>query len=178
MINQKGQAFSVFELMIAGVVAFAILMVLLQVIGGITKGTDSDALTAISNAVSSASPSGQAFATPFILKKDVAVMVTNLASKTDLDKDSFIFTKGEFVSDTDEIEVAEDGTWMKYTGAKPQKKISAVVVCEQTNSDLSTALDMIEASTPTKDVAIAKILPGCKNDGIVCCVIVPTKAAN
>jgi hypothetical protein len=51
MINQRGQAFSVFELMIAAIVAIAILFVLLPIIQGITTPTG-DARTTIGNALS------------------------------------------------------------------------------------------------------------------------------
>jgi hypothetical protein len=169
MINQKGQAFSVFELMIAGVVAFAILMVLMQVIGGVLTGTDVAALSAISAAVSSASPSGQASAGSFILEKQIEIGVEDLASETDLDRESFIFTMGEFTA-ADSIDT--DGTYLKYSGSQPKKKISATIICKQTNADLEAALGRIDSSK--QDVSLAS--SGCPNDGIVCCVIIPTKS--
>ena len=169
MINQKGQAFSVFELMIAGVVAFAILMVLMQVIGGVLTGTDVAALSAISAAVSSASPSGQAAAGSFILEKGLDVAVEDLASETDLDKESFIFTAGEFDPNVDGVET--DGTYLRYSGSQPKKKIAATIICKQTNDDLITALSRV---SDKQDVSLAE--SGCVNDGIVCCVIIPTKA--
>jgi len=173
MINQKGQAFSVFELMIAGVVAFAILMVLMQVIGGILTGQDTDALSALSDAVKSASPSGQAYAGSFVLQKDLAVRVTNLASETDLDPSSFIFVSGEFASDAT-IEIADEGKGITYTGSSPKKKIAAMVICEQTSQDMSDALDALSNGTNGSKYDLT--LNGECVDGIVCCVIIPTKA--
>jgi len=185
MINQKGQAFSVFELMIAGVVAFAILMVLMQVIGGVLTGTDVAALSAISAAVSSASPSGQANAGSFILEKGLAIGVEDLASETDLDRESFIFTLGEFgvvdgSTPDSSISIGSDpdvGTYLEYKGSQPKKKISAIVICKQTNEDLMDALGRIEAGGK-QDVSnvTTSSTPGCPNDGVVCCVIIPTKS--
>ena len=172
MINQKGQAFSVFELMIAGVVAFAILMVLMQVIGGVLTGTDVAALSALSAAVSSANPSGQANAGSFILEREVGIGVEDLASETDLDRDSFIFTMGEF-TDVDSIDVGTDGTYLRYNGSQPKKKISAIVICKQTTEDISAALDRMD---PKYNVSSSSLGSRCANNGIVCCVIIPTKA--
>lgn len=172
MINQKGQAFSVFELMIAGVVAFAILMVLMQVIGGVLTGQDTDALTALSGAVDNASPSGQSYSGSFVLQKDLAVRATNLANETDLDKESFIFVPGEFASDpTINVENGDHITYTSSTGALPTKKIAAIVICEQTNQDLADAISSMDSSKYDFTNADA----GCANDGIVCCVIIPTR---
>jgi len=170
MINQKGQAFSVFELMIAGVVAFAILMVLLPIIANIWNGTGADPIPSISDSIKTVGTSGTLSTVPFVLKKDLSISSTNLASKTDLDKESFIFTMGEFTSE-DKIET--DGTYLKYLGPNGEKTISAIVVCEQTNSDLATSLGRMEASK--YDLSLAS--NGCARDGLLCCVIIPTRSS-
>jgi len=140
-MNQRGQAFSVFELMIAGVVAFAILIILLMVIGGVGTSAYSDAKTVMANALKTASPSGEATVQDFVLKKDESVDTSDLSTKTDLDEKSIYFTMGQF-EDTDGISVSDgssDGTSVHYTGLT-QKKMSAKVICKQTTIALDDAL--------------------------------------
>ena len=172
LLNQRGQAFSVFELMIAGVVAFAILMVLMTVINSIVVGNDADALTEISTAVETASPSGEVTTKTFVLQKDIAIDSPDLALNTDLDKESFIFVMGQF-EDTDGIEVGE-GDFLKYSGTSPKKRLAAKVICKQTNEDLSNALSRLDSSK----YDLGSSDSGCAEDGIVCCVIIPIKPTN
>jgi len=152
-MNQRGQAFSVFELMIAGVVAFAILIILLMVIGGVGTSAYSDAKTVMSNALKTASPSGEATVQDFVLNKGDSVDTADLSTKTDLDAKSIYFTMGQFV-DTDSISVTDsqpDGSSVHYTGLT-QKKMSAKVVCKQTTDALDAALERLNTGGITYDV--------------------------
>lgn len=185
MINQKGQAFSVFELMIAGVVAFAILMVLMQVIGGVLTGQDTDALSAISDAVKSANPSGEQPVANFVLKKGVSVDQSDLALATDLDADSFIFVLGAYGVDSGTNEIETDGTYLKYIGSQQKKKLAAIVVCKPTAAQVGSAVGRITAATATstydfttlstEDGCVSDATTKCCPEGLVCCVIIPTK---
>ena len=174
MINQKGQAFSVFELMIAGVVAFAILMVLMQVIGGILTDQDTNALDALSNAVKSANPSGEERLPNFVLRKNASIDNSDLAMRTDLDEGSFIFFTNDDLPDVE----SSDGTYFKYTGVQQKLTLSAVVICKPTGDQLSRAV-----SRWTDDNPIDTAFDGGDSDGdssvcekgLVCCAIIPLK---
>ncbi len=171
MINQRGQAFSVFELMIAGVVAFAILMVLMQVIGGVLTGQDTDALSAISDAVKSANPSGEQPVSNFVLKKGVSVDQSDLALATDLDAESFIFELGAFGSSS---EIETDGTYIKYIGSQQKKKLAALVICKPTQEQVDAAVGRIQSGASTSDYELNNYSGKCP-EGLTCCVIIPTK---
>jgi hypothetical protein len=173
MVNQKGQAFSVFELMIAGVVAFAILMVLMQVIGGVLTGQDTDALDALSDAVKSANPSGEQAVGNFVLKKGVSIDQSDLANATDLDLDSFIFEQGAF-SDN-EITVG-DGTYIRYIGSQQRLTLAATVICKPTPEQMEAAIDRLSDDSSTSDFTLGNY-SDCP-EGLVCCVIIPKKRTN
>ena len=149
MMNQRGQAFSVFELMIAGVVAFAILIILLMVIGGVGTNAYSDAKTVMANALKTASPSGEATIQDYVLNKDDSVDTADLSTKTDLDSKSIFFTMGQF-SDSDGIAVG-DGTYVKYTGLT-QKKMSGKVICKQTTDALDAALGRLNEGNTNYEI--------------------------
>jgi hypothetical protein len=166
MINQKGQAFSVFELMIAGVVAFAILMLLLQILPkDVTP--NNDPLTSISTAINSVQPSGEGKTSPFVLNTGTSIAVEDIASKTSMDKGSFIFTMGAFTSE-DKIET--DGTYLRYVGAQKEKTIAAMIICKETNQSLLDSLSRLDSKYDTTSAS-----EGCPEDGLVCCVIIPVK---
>jgi len=154
--------------MIAGVVAFAILMVLMTVINSIVVGQDAEALTELATAVKNASPSGEETTKTFVLEKDTSIDWSDMANQTDLDKGSFIFTMGQ-LTDTDGIET--DGTYLRYSGTSPKKRLMAKVICKQTNEDLANALDRLDSSK----YDLGDAASGCEEDGIVCCVIIPMK---
>lgn len=168
MVNQKGQAFSVFELMIAGVVAFAILMVLMQVIGGVLTGQDTDALDALSDAVKSANPSGEQPVPNFVLKKGTAVDQSDLALATDLDASSFVFVASDAFS-AEEIQVGSEGDYIKYVGSQQKKTIAALVICKPTQEQIDLALDRLSSDSISLEGS-----PTCPT-GLVCCVIIPKK---
>jgi hypothetical protein len=174
MVNQKGQAFSVFELMIAGVVAFAILMVLMQVIGGILTDQDTNALDALSNSVKSANPSGEERVTNFVLRKGATIDNVDLAMSTDLDEASFVFYTND---DLPEVE-SDDGTYIRYTGSQQKLILSAIIICKPTGTQLDTAIQRLQneysintAFTPVGNSDDS----GLCEAGLVCCGIVPLK---
>jgi Na+-transporting methylmalonyl-CoA/oxaloacetate decarboxylase gamma subunit len=180
--EKRAQAFSVFELMIAGVVAFAILIILLMVVGGVGTTAYSDAKTVIANAVKTASPSGEATTQDFVLKKTEGVDVSDLAVKTDLDEKSMFFAYGIFGAN-DGLQIGNDsadsadsltiaGTYLKYTGAT-QKKLAAKVICKQTSASLSTALSRLNQGTETYNFPSASDTDNGLCEGAQpCCAIV------
>jgi len=145
-MNQRGQAFSVFELMIAGVVAFAILIILLMVIGNVGIGNYSDAKKVLGDAVKTAAPSGPATSQEFVIKKDEPITTSDLAVKTELDEKSMFFNYGQFDETRDSMSIGAEGDSLVYTGST-QKKLAAKVICAQTADDLVKKFALLEAST-------------------------------
>ncbi|MFA5126367.1 MAG: hypothetical protein WC462_05195 [archaeon] len=144
MLGKKGQASSVFELMIAGVVAFAILIILLTIVFKVDPdGGYSSARDVIGNSIKAASPSGQATIANFKLDKDGLIGVEDLAVKTSLDADSIFFLKGELGSNP-AIEVSSSTpgkSYMKYSGTGIT--MSAMVLCKSTASALDESLPLL-----------------------------------
>jgi hypothetical protein len=144
VVNQRGQAFSVFELMIAGVVAFAILIVLLMVIGGVNPlGTSQDAKTTISNGIKSISPSGDTTTGVFELNSKSALTSDDLTEKTGLDARSIVFAVGQFgvgSNPNTQVVAADSGSGVQYTGSGTLRA-KARVICKQTGAKLQAFLD-------------------------------------
>lgn len=197
MVNQKGQAFSVFELMIAGVVAFAILMVLMQIIGGVLTGQDTDALDSISSKIKAVQPSGQDNTGNFVLKKGVTIDATDLASKTDLDEGSFVFLENELVPEVEVSFTGESiGDYIKYTGSQQKHTLSAFVICKPTAQQLENTLarfgdddrdieltGSFQSSSGVDSSSDSSLLRGADDDsgcinGLPCCAIIPMKRVN
>jgi hypothetical protein len=146
LMNNKGQAFSVFELMIAGVVAFAILIILLMVIGGVGIGNYSDAKKVLGDAVKTAAPSGPATSQNFALRKDEPITTSDLAVTTELDAKSMFFNYGQFDESKDSLAIGSDGDSVVYTGAT-QKRLAAKILCAQTAEDLVKKFDLLSSSS-------------------------------
>ncbi|MEI7960867.1 MAG: hypothetical protein WCI04_00880 [archaeon] len=176
MLNNKGQAFSVFELMIAGVVAFAILIILLSVISGVMFSTNNDPLNAIGTTLKTVAPSGQTLTDKFQVKSGVTVRATNFATKTDLDASSIMFFKGMF-EDNDLLKVdVSDGSngtkvsYMSWTGSTALTA-RAQVICGATAAEAVSALELLDSSFNVN----ASDLGNYCGDAKPCCAIVLDK---
>jgi len=145
VLNQKGQAFSVFELMIAGVVAFAILIILLMVINNVNTGVTSNPKDAISTAVKTVGVSGQTTSNVFSFKNGAQVSSDDISSQTGLDVGSLFFMTGQFGSDST-ITVSSDGKSVLYTGST-EKKVQAIVNCKQNEGALSNSISVLSQSS-------------------------------
>jgi hypothetical protein len=137
MLNQRGQAFSVFELMIAGVVAFAILIVLLMVINGVNPNTAQDVKTVIVNGIKGVSPSGDQTTGVFELKNN-GIDSSDLVDKTGLSKESMFFAKGQYGNNTSVV-LADDMGGFRYTGTN-SFRAQARIICKQTGQNLDEYL--------------------------------------
>ena len=98
--SAKGQAFSVFELMIAAIVAIAILFVLLPIIGGIITPTGNP-VDAIGNALSSVPAGTSSDTQAFEVKRDQALN-TQLFTNKGIDPCSVYFDAKAFGDGSDE----------------------------------------------------------------------------
>ena len=171
-MNNRGQAFSVFELMIAGVVAFAILIVLLMVIGGVNPfGTTQDAKTVIANGISGLSPSGDASTGIFEIKSRTGITNEDLTGKTGLDAKSILFATGQFGAgsnpNTSVKPVGEFGAGIQYTGSS-SLKAQARIICKSTGAKLVAYMDTLEGMDkylidfpPTEQCGEEEFMPCC-----------------
>ncbi|NMA44838.1 MAG: hypothetical protein GX950_03455 [Candidatus Diapherotrites archaeon] len=94
MINSKGQAFSVFELLIAAIVAVTILFVLLPIIGGIIMPSGK-ALDEISKTITSNS-NGLQTTQAFTFEPRETIRASMLASKGGIDECAIFFDTSKF----------------------------------------------------------------------------------
>ena len=139
-MNQKGQAFSVFELMIAAIVAVAILFVLLPIIsGGFSFNTTPK--DAISNSLSAVKDGGQTTSQDFDLQPNQTLKSSQFTDNG-FDAHSIVFAVSEQLEAGGKIEVAienDEFSYLTYTGSTPQPA-KAVVICEQTGESLDETI--------------------------------------
>jgi hypothetical protein len=146
-LNSRGQAFSVFELMIAAIVAIAILAVLMSVLGGGMFNPTSNPVDSISNALSAATPSGEARAQAFALEsRSTVISSIDIAQKANLDRRSVVLFSGE-ISDRLNCDVrissstSEPYSVCQYNRATASNS-EARVYCSITGDDLTDKLDI------------------------------------
>ena len=183
-MDQKGQAFSVFELMIAAIVAVAILFVLLPIIsGGFSFNTTPK--DAISNSLSAVKSGGQTTSQDFSIQPGQLISSTQFV-EAGFDQRSLIFgvSDNKFPYDyAVESKTSSDSglgfTIFRYEGSSAQTA-KAVVICEQTGSSLQ---DVIDASVDnlSTDATYAVIAFDddalCGEDDVQpCCAVVIQKA--
>jgi len=143
-MNQKGQAFSVFELMIAAIVAVAILFVLLPIIsGGFSFNTTPK--DAISNSLSAVKDGGQTTSQDFALEPNQTLKSSQFTDDG-FDSHSIIFAVEENLNKAGKITAENDGgydddgfSYLTYTGSTSQP-VKAIVICEQTGLSLDETI--------------------------------------
>ena len=153
MLNQKGQAFSVFELMIAGVVAFAILIILLTVINGIGIDPSGNPKDAISTTLKQVMSGGSANTKNFSIDKDTQIFAADVATKASIDTESVFFFYGTLLSKkptsdggpgltVDKTNSTPPVSYVSWTGSQ-SLKARAKVVCGATIDAAVQALSIL-----------------------------------
>ncbi|MFA5763594.1 MAG: hypothetical protein WC915_02175 [archaeon] len=147
MINQRGQAFSVFELMIAAIVAIAILFVLLPIVNNITTPTG-DAISTIGNTLSSNTYTKKD-TSAFTMDPGATIFSSAFSSKG-IDECSFYFDKGRLSEKQVGIEFdddLEDGCDFAMTNLQSSVlKAKATVICATDSTDLEKAIENAKLS--------------------------------
>ncbi len=152
MFNQKGQAFSVFELMIAAIVAIAILFVLLPIIGGITTPAGS-AVDEIGNVLSSIQVGGTRVTQAFVIEPNEAVS-SDYFSMQGIDKCAVYFESGAFgsnqiITDLDAGGFVDDDCYFYFENVTNRSiQAKATVVCESNAEILSNRLRSLSDRKP------------------------------
>lgn len=180
MFNQRGQAFSVFELMIAAIVAVAILFVLLPILSGIGGGnTVGAAKDAISNGLSSVKGGGSLTTQTFTLKKDDLLTSKSFSDKG-FDQHSILFAidsrlENSFVDTGIKGSDPDDYSSFHYTGST-SLTVSARIICELTGTSLDDTLanDVDPSSYLTE--GDGETLCGPDGDYQPCCMVILKRA--
>lgn len=145
ILNQRGQAFDVFKLLIAAVVAGSILLILLQVIGGIPGIGQKDPNTEASNLVKNGvnSPASPQFSKGITFTESVSLTSKTIASKSEGLSDSQICVLvSEKIPNIDNF--THTGKIVTYNG-RTNQKTKLLAICdrgselEDTLSDLGLA---------------------------------------
>ncbi|MBN2127594.1 MAG: hypothetical protein JW703_04360 [Candidatus Diapherotrites archaeon] len=170
MFNEKGQAFSVFKILIAGIVALAILGILLPLLGGIvTPQSDPKdiAQTLVKNNYSSRytlSKSSQ----DVIFKKGSELSSKGIVEKVPaLLPEQICVSAGEY-ADREIFTVSSGGTLMIYDS--PSSQSFKIAVFCATGEDLES-----ELSDRNLDIALDCDCTSSDNAGDVCCLVFPVK---
>jgi hypothetical protein len=151
--------------MIAGVVAFAILIVLLMVINGVGTIGGQDAKTVITDAIRSISPSGDTSTPEFYLGGSGGIngVTADDLSKTGLDPQSIQFSLGKYASSDSGLTLTSDPSGVRYNGST-KLKAKARVICKQTGEKLSTYL--------SSNVSDAGDITVCGEEYQPCCAVI------
>jgi len=176
IMNQKGQAFSVFELMIAAIVAVAILFVLLPIIsGGFSFNTTPK--DAISNSLSAVKDGGQTTSQDFSLQPNQTLKSSQFTDNG-FDAHSIIFAVEASFYDSDTMEVLNSGdfdsdgfSYLTYSGSTP-KPVKAIVICEQTGESLNETIGISsDKIQDAENVLTGEVLCGV-DDYQPCCAVI------
>ncbi len=141
MLNNKGQAFSVFELMIAAIVAIAILFVLLPIVSNITTPTG-DAKSSIGNVISSLGVGGTQRTSTFQIGA-LETVRTSYFSDKGVDEDAVCFDLGKFYDA--QLTLGDDGDDCRSFTNTTNRAINAkaLIVCEYDADTLEGTLTSI-----------------------------------
>ena len=143
MFNQRGQAFSVFELMIAAVVAIAILFVLLPIVSNINTSGASSAKDSIVNVLSTYKNGGAGSSTSFVLHKGDILSSTDFSEKG-FDRHSVIFAVAPDLEALNVFDFGEgsstDLSQVQYNGATTFNA-KAQIYCQVTGQLLQDTID-------------------------------------
>ncbi len=183
MLNQKGQAFSVFELMIAAIVAVAILFLLLQIIGGINTSTNSSPKDAITNALLSAKTSGGSVDTvAFTIDPQGEISSEDFQEKTGLDPLAVFFVLADTGGLNDSLfktaDAGDGGTsYTLFYSSNSKISVKAKVICRQSGRSLKDSLDNLVvksgAANGSDSGIVSTATDRCdKQSFIPCCAVV------
>ncbi len=175
-LNQKGQQFSVFELMIAGIVAFAILMLLLTIIMKVDiGGQGGNPKSVIENGISSALPSSTITTNNFTMKAGDEVTSEDLINKTGLDASRIYFVAGQMKLDTDVTIVELDDGGASLTNKRSgDLRVRAKVICKANGLSVAGALERLGDKYDVSSFSDSM----CEEDNQSCCVVVLEKPGN
>lgn len=145
-LNQKGQAFSTFQLLIAAVVALAILVLLLNIIGSLpTPGTtkpQAEAVNLIKSQINSPSELRTSSNAVNFTKEDSLNSKSIANSSGVVTSSQICVSMGDFFNETDtdfiDTNPNKTGDIVQYRGSG-QLRVKLSVICD-TGSELSTDL--------------------------------------
>ena len=178
MFNQRGQAFSVFELMIAAIVAIAILFVLLPIITNISGGGAALApKDAISNALASIKNGGSTTTQVFELSPDLIITSQDFSEKG-FDPHSILFDRGEFSDTQITANISATGEYYLFTyDGSTKQRAKANVYCQLTGTALLNVLtDLTIEADAISDIEALCQPNGEEGEYQPCCLVVLKRA--
>ena len=184
MFNQRGQAFSVFELMIAAIVAVAILFVLLPILSNINnQGGVQAAKDAISNGLASVKGGGPITTQSFDLGKD-DLLTSKMFADKGFDQHSIVFDVDNSLAGSSTqyvVETTEVYSFVRYTGSTGVTVV-ARIICEQTGDSLDETLGDTGLDTTLYDGTGGEALCGNSTDDTSevyqpCCIVILKRAS-
>ncbi len=173
-MNNKGQAYSTFQLLIAAVIAMAILVILIpiimQVMGIITSDPTDEAKRMLSNAVDN--PSALQYTPEVAFQPGDVLSAQAITERTGIAKDQVCMGASDFGDESDEadFEVLKDEASHRilYHGSGT-KTVKIAIVCNVSlNPDLK---DDIRAYGLEADIALSDCPDTC-DDGGTCCAVI------
>lgn len=141
-MNDRGQAFSTFQLLISAVVALAILVLLLNILGSInifgTQNPSEEAVNLIKSQINSPAEL-RTSGNPVTFKKDDSLNAKSIASRSGVLTESQVcISKGEH-EETQEFEFPGiEGEILRYNGSQLRVRLS--VICD-TGTELEEDLE-------------------------------------
>ncbi|MFA5746251.1 MAG: hypothetical protein WCX82_00035 [archaeon] len=169
-LNNKGQASSTFQLLIAAVVALAILGVLLSILN-VIPGPNADPSNATKTLLKTQvdSPGAEQCTTKVTFTRSVSRVATeSITAETGLDPEQVYFDNPEGM--TPPFELSENQQLLKYTSTT-SKKVIMCIICSNSIEHLNSAIS--ENAKSTDDFGNVPEV----EDGQTLCVVYPRKTA-
>lgn len=126
LINNRGQAFSVFELLIAAIVAVAILFVLLPIVTNLNTNPGSSAKDSITNTLSTYKNGGSGTSPNFSITREAGVISSFDFVDKGFDSHSIILATDESLQTLFTPGIGSNSTQLTYTGATKLNAKAAV----------------------------------------------------
>ncbi len=171
MLNQRGQAFSVFELMIAAIVAIAILFVLLPIVNQ-PPNFGGNAKDEIGNSLASVDGGGNTTTREFSMERNDIVTGMDFSEKG-FDQHSIVFAIESSLIDQGKFDPVEgDGyAGVKYVGST-NFNAKARVYCQQTGTDLQSIIDTAGIDDGIDMIVDPEDLCGGDGEYQPCCLVI------
>lgn len=173
-MQEKGQAYSVFKLLIAAIVAMAILGILvpiiMQVMGIITKDPIAETKTLISDLVNNPGTLRHTDAVTF--QPNTALSADSLVEKTPLSPEQVCFSKGAFEDTEFFQEIGSPVDKLLYTGGS-DRTVKIAVLCQRGLGKLEEDMDAY-ATAQDAEYLRAALLESCEcaEATQTCCAVI------
>ncbi|MBU2099867.1 hypothetical protein KKB11_01395 [Candidatus Micrarchaeota archaeon] len=174
-MNQKGQEFSVFKLLISAIVAIVILTLLLQILNVIDIGVTTEPDKAAEDLLKSidASSYQEKVSTQFDFKSEHSISAAALANKSGLDQDQICLGVEQGLIGFEEESSA---TLISYSGDSSVRVKLAGICGAQNQFDTEDLIETTTSKLKEKGIDFGSLDCACPQGSQKCCVIVLIKS--